>query len=257
MARNEEDVIARTITHLLDQGIVHVLVVDHHSDDRTAELATHADVTVVRYKPTGYAQADIITKLARHAATHDAEWIIPFDADELWYSDDGSPLAQRLLDCPHDVVRGSWWDYYPTLDDPAADDALDRLVWRDVKPRGFYKVAFRADPKARVDYGNHKVDRRGSSVNGVVVVAHYPYRTREQFVRKVMTGAAASRAAFLPRSMMQHWRQLADLGPDRLTTAWDEFVETHRFPADFPIVWTPPDELVHDPYVASLRRTLP
>ena len=251
MVRDEADVIGHAIDHLVGQGISHVLVVDHLSQDETAEIsAKRGDVvSVVPYRHPAYNQGTIVTALARHAARSGAEWIVPFDADEMWYSDDGALLAEHLLSRSDDVAQGSWWNYLPTQADGAEMNPFQRMTWRNGTAQSQPKVAFRANEKITVGYGNHSVEP-AQTVGTGLVVAHYPYRSRKQFLRKITEGAAATKAARLPKRFMSHWRELAALTPDDLQSLWERFVVTHELPFDG---WNQHRELVHDPGAELLR----
>ena len=87
MVRDEEDIIDWTLQHLLDQVVDHIIVADNLSVDETpwklAALASTGKVTVIQDDEPGYYQDKKMTDLAHMAAADfDAEWILPFDADE-------------------------------------------------------------------------------------------------------------------------------------------------------------------------------
>ena len=199
VVRDEADVIGQTVDHLLEQGISRIVVVDHRSSDATAEVLATRAVTVIPYRHEGYAQSAIMTALARHAAAHGADWVIPFDADEIWSTRDGSTLAEHLAARHEDAVEAQLTSYVPTTSDPDDPDPLRRLVTRFREPDGLPKVAFRAAASVTVGMGNHAVHPQGTTGGGLVI-AHYPYRSREQFARKVRQGRAGLDAAKLPPS---------------------------------------------------------
>ena len=118
-----------------------------------------------------------------------AGWVIPFDADEVWLADGhhAGAVAGRLR---RRRGAGPRFNHVPTADDdPAEPDPVRRLRWRKTEPNRLHKVAFRAHRRARLHYGNHGVHRRGRRTGGLEI-RHFPYRSEEQFVRKLRQGSA-------------------------------------------------------------------
>src|SRR5258706_10050034 len=92
LVKDESDVIADTVAHLLSQ-VDEVIVADNLSTDGTRDLLETMPVTVIDDREVGYYQSAKMTKLARLALSHGHEWVVPCDADEVWYS-----LFGRLAD---------------------------------------------------------------------------------------------------------------------------------------------------------------
>ena len=259
--RDDADISGLAVDHLLAQGVRHVLAIDHGSTDDTRRiLAERHDVTVIPYPDTAFYQGAMITVLARHAAQHGAEWIVPFDADECWWTTDGTQLADHLLSRSDDVVEAASWSYLPTTIDISDENPFHRLAHRSDKPDGYRsdrpdgltKVAFRASSRITVRDGNHAVRPAGQIGSGLVI-AHYPYRSRDQFIRKFSQGNAALSATRLDRSVSGHWRVLGARGAAELGKVWDNFVVTHELPYNG---WQAPEVLVRDPEARSLRTVI-
>jgi hypothetical protein len=252
VVRDEADVVGVAIDHLLKQGVSHVLAIDHLSSDETTQvMAQHGDVvTVVPYRHAAFAQGTLMTALARHAARHGAEWIVPFDADEIWWTCDGRPLAEHLLARTDDVARAMCWNYLPTASDSADESPVCRLTHRDEKPaEAWSKVAFRSHARVTVEEGNHGVSPERRIGSGLVI-AHYPYRSRDQFIRKALQGNAGLSAARQPSNLGTNWRELGVFDATQLGQIWDDFVVTHQLPYD---LWHAPGVLTRDPEARSLR----
>ena len=165
--------------------------------------------------------------LARAAARAGASWVVPFDADEIWLAPSGS-VVEWLDGCDAAVVQAPMFNHVPTTtDDLSEPDPVRRLRWRKTQPNRLHKVAFRAQRRARVAYGNHGVSRSGTRTAGLQI-RHFPYRSEEQFVRKLRQGAAA----------------LGARDDDGLRDAWRELVETQNLPFEW---WVPSKGLVEDP----------
>jgi len=223
MVRDEEDVIATTVRNMIDQCDA-VVVADNRSTDRTREILDelrleHPDRLVVLDDPEpAYMQSEKMTRLAGYARTElAAEWIVPFDADEWWYSPFGrirevlDDVAEQWL-----IVPAPLFDHVATgEDDPTELNPVRRLRWRRRDANPFPKVACRFRSDLVIAQGNHDAyyAGRGTRFDELLVVRHFPYRTPAQLVRKVRNGAAAYAAAgsSLPTSFGAHWRQWGDL----------------------------------------------
>jgi len=223
MVRDEEDVIESTVAHMLAE-VDAVLVADNLSTDSTREklelLAAGAEgrLVVVDDLEPGYHQSEKMTALAHRARIElAAEWVVPFDADEWWYSPFGR-IADVLADVAPQwlVVPAPLFDHVATgEDDPHELDPVRRLRWRRRNRNPLPKVAARFRSDLVIAQGNHDAifRGRGTYFDELLVVRHFPYRSVEQLVRKVRNGAAAYRAAgdSLPEAFGAHWRQWGDL----------------------------------------------
>jgi len=212
--RDEADVVAHTIEHLLGQGVHHVLVADNLSGDGTPhvlqDIAARWPVTVLHDGLPAMLQEHKMSRLARLATAAGAEWIVPFDADELWCATSGT-LAEVLTRNPHSVLAAPMHDHVPSPDDdPHEPNPYRRMRRRLVDPKVMGKVAFRAHRLAFLEAGNHAVRHpAGPAVPSDLFIRHVPFRTPEQVLRKVRQGAAASIAAARDGNFSVHWRTLA------------------------------------------------
>jgi glycosyltransferase involved in cell wall biosynthesis len=228
MVRDEQDVIGHTISHLLAEGVDHVLVADNLSTDHTRQVLEgfrRTQVTVVDDDDPGYYQNTKMTGLCRRAAAElDAEWVLPFDADEVWYWSHGT-LAEFFAQCQVDVVTCAGWDHIATDDDPIDANPYRAMTQRRIGPQRLGKVAFRFHPDATVDFGNHYVfDHPGPTGTGPQY-RHFQYRSFEQMVRKVRQGKEAYDATDLHPTYGAHWRELGALSDDVLWAKWRRLCE--------------------------------
>lgn len=226
MVRDEADVIAYTIEHLLAQGLEHVIVADNMSTDGTYELlrdmGTTLPVTVVRDRLPAFHQAHKVTRLARLAAAAGADWIVPFDADELWCADGGS-LADVLRASERSVLDAPMFNQVPSNDDdPSEPNPYLRITQRCVDPLVMGKVAFRSHRLAFVAAGNHAVAlpdspiHRRPSDDSPLSIRHVPYRTPAQVARKVHQGTEAVRHPGVPETTSIHWQALSTRDVDQI-----------------------------------------
>ncbi len=224
MVRNELDVIDGCVRHMAGE-VDALIVADNGSTDGTRDvldqLAGELPLTVLDDPDPAYYQSAKMTALADRAGAAGATWVVPFDADEVWYSPHG-PIRDALALAAGNVAPAVLYNHWGTAVDPAGADPFRTMRWRDAKPGTLPKVAFRWRPGATIHQGNHGVDIPGPvhRAEGVLQLRHFPYRSAAQFVSKARQGAAAYRATTLPTSMGAHWRLygqvLDEHGPEAL-----------------------------------------
>lgn len=226
MVRNEEDIIRTTIDHMVAQGLDRVLVSDNLSTDSTPDILQdlarrQPRVLVVTDTLDAYHQDHKMTLLGRYASRAGADWLVPFDADELWFAESTS-VAEHLrslgaADRPVGTVRACWHDCVP-LAPPGRDwRAADFLL--NATPATLAKVAVRAHPLVRINFGNHSATRAGAQADGLHI-AHAAYRSPKQLAGKVRRGSSALQLAERASGYGGHWRQLARLSDQQIDELW-------------------------------------
>jgi glycosyltransferase involved in cell wall biosynthesis len=203
MVRNEEDVIGHVVRHMLAE-CDRVIVADNRSTDGTlAELANieTGDLTVVDEPRFAFCQTDTMNRLA--AMAPDADWIVPFDADEWWDSAEGR-IADVLMGLDADATMTRTWDMVPQPDDPDDPNPFSRItryrpgsLW--AQPR-HGKVAFRPGPGRHIQQGNHGLAGEVQPPVGPLRLRHIPFRSFEQAKAKVRHGRDVLLAAGMPPS---------------------------------------------------------
>lgn len=251
MVRDEADVVEGTIRHMAAE-VDHLIVADNRSADGTRsildQLASELPLTVVDDPDPAHYQGRKMSALAERAGDAGADWVVPFDADELWYSPLGR-IADVLALAVGNLASGSLFNHWSTAVDPAGVDPFRTMGWRDQNPSRLPKVAFRWRRGATLHEGNHGVDLPGHPHPAVVVleIRHFPYRTPEQFARKAQQGAAALAATTLPTGVGAHWRLYAEAAERHGIEALHDHFRRHFWH------FAPLDSgLVHDP--APYRR---
>lgn len=200
----DEPWIGEVIDHLWAEG-VDTVTVEVDEPDQTAELALAHKAQVALPDEPGYYQSARTTRLAASVASV-GDWVIPFDADEFWYSDHG-PLKTALERV--DAVKC----YARMFLHRDADH-------RRKEPKPLPKVAFRWFAGAVIADGNHDVNLPGG-VWGVVDLREIQYRSLDHLKAKVEKTRALHRITpGLPEGFGFHMRQLAAMNDQELEDEW-------------------------------------
>lgn len=221
MMKDEADICYWTVKNMVQQ-VDTVLVLDNNSSDNTAELCKAAGAIVFPDPSVAYYQSEKMTNLAKTARLeYGADWVVPFDADEIWYSPFGkisdllSELSPQWL-----AASAKMYNHYATAKDPEFSNPIKRLGWRHRESGALPKVACRWREDMIIHQGNHSAFYEGGTTvfDNYLVIRHYPYRSPEQFLRKIENGSKAYRATTLEEDVGAHWRSYGQLlekkGPD-------------------------------------------
>lgn len=228
MVKDELDVVEAFIRHTCTQ-VDRMIVADNASTDGTRdvldELARDLPLTVIDDPEVGYFQSFKMTALAARAAADGAEWVLPADCDEWWYT----PFAPRIADLFDDVrwthasiLTAELYDHVPTALDPDTGDPFQRIGWRRRDAAPLMKVAAKARPAVTIHQGNHGADH-GGRVDGLLIVRHFPLRSPEQMIRKARNGGKAYAATNLPEDHGKHWRDWNRLSDEQLGDVFRQF----------------------------------
>ncbi len=237
MVKDEIDILPCTIQHMLTQ-VDELLVLDDGSTDGTYEYLESLNdefgpvhIRTWVGKDVGYMQSLKMTELATRARIElGATWVVPFDADELWTSQWGTVKEVCLNhEDTYGIIRADLFDHMVTgiwNESPEWFGPFRKMQWRRVNPLPLPKVACRATDDLVIEQGNHgaryNVPARMTE-EAPIVVHHYPYRSHEQFIRKVRNGAAAYAKTDLPETAGAHWRQWGKFTDEQLVALFDTY----------------------------------
>lgn len=251
--RDEDDIVEGSIRRMLRQ-VDHVIVGEGNSSDNTRpildQLASETDrLTVLDDTARNFEQRDVMTRYAHLAREMGGTWGVFFDMDEAWYSTDGK-IHITLNNLPGHILIATARNLTHCAtsdDDPDEPDPMTRMEWRSVEMLPLGKVACRLREDLQVGHGNHSAaysnDPYPAAVNGLLESRHFPYRSPEQFVKRVKVAWPMLRDSGLPEThgahMWAYGRHLDEFGEEGLRQ-W--FANGMHFtnPAANP-------ELVHDP----------
>lgn len=247
VVRDEVDVIEASVRHALRVLCDRVLVLDNGSADGTWEVLTRLARTLPlkAIRDDGpFDQSSMMTGLLHEASTAQVAWVVPFDADEFWWSPGSSPRAALdavpehvgVLTCPvkNFVARRSERELSPTSLLSMGYRALG--AWADrtdvidgqagfVELRYPPKVLLRPCLSATIGPGQHEVrghGREGRSGEWLTCL-HAPLRSFAHLQRRALL---AERHLDSARSggptgswQFQMWARLAS--EDKLDKEWE------------------------------------
>lgn len=209
---DEQAIIGHTVTHLLREGVDHIVVsVGGGFDTETRHILNIPGVTYEdQYGP--FDQGKEITRLAYVARNaYHADWIIPFDADEFWIDPLGGTIREVLEQLPAECLK---------VHCAVFKHASPKLKYTVQNPLG--KVAFRPSDEMTVAWGNHDVhlDRAGDEEHGLLEIRELQYRDYDHFVAKIDKARRLFDSWDVPEQHGHHMRQL--VASEDLAAAWEQ-----------------------------------
>lgn len=237
MMWNEEDVAEYVVRHMLTE-CDRVIVADNNSTDFTRSILESIGderLTITDEPSFAYYQSHTMNRLADMARIDfKADWVVPFDADEVWYSPSW-PLKDVLPSLDTGQVKAGEYVFVPRpTDDPTEPNPFRRCVWRrDLVPD--FKVAFRPQSGKLLGFGGHifGADAWEDVARHTLFIRHLPYRSLDQAKRKLRHGKAALEAAGQSKAVGWHWHQYGGWDDEQMANWWNS--------------WTGPAGLTRDP----------
>ena len=224
MVKNEADIVGAAVRHLFAEGVDGMVVAENGSSDETLEtlrrLSVEFPIKIVADPEPAYYQAKKMTALANLAGESGADWVIPFDADEIWCASSGT-VADTLRASDEDVVAARVINHLAHWRRAWKRDLFDRLALRERDPYPLPKVAFRYKAGISLIQGNHGLDGlEPPEPSGLLEIRHFQYRSFRQFHRKVTNGQRAYALTDLPSTAGGHWRALGQRNRLWLLVTW-------------------------------------
>lgn len=214
--RDEDDIIEPSLRRMCAQ-VDHIIVGEGCSSDETRPIierlvAEGLPITLFDDEALNYEQRDVMTGYARIAREMGAKWGLFYDTDEAWNADSG-PITDVLDGLSADVliVHADNTTHCATSeDDPTDPDPMSRMKWRSVDVLPLGKVACRLRDDLVIDHGNHAAHYtqhpRPRTISDVLHSRHFPYRTPEQFIKRVSIAWPMLQKSGLPESHGEHMR---------------------------------------------------
>lgn len=201
LVRDEEDIVDANMHYHLEQGVDHIIVCDHNSVDDTPDIVLEyvkKGCATYQKQPKGELRQSLwVTQMARMAYGMGAKWVINNDADEFWMPSLGFNL-RRWFDqfrWPNIIIVDRH-DFITPENDPRP--FWQKMIYRKVRSRNSLgqplppKAAHRSAKGLVVNAGSHNVAgfrwKRYGKAN--LDILHFPVRSRDQYIRKIMKGGS-------------------------------------------------------------------
>jgi hypothetical protein len=227
--RDEDDIVEYSLRRMTAQ-VDHVIIGEGCSTDQTRPIverlvAQGLPITLLDDEALNFEQREVMTRYAHIAREMGATWGVFYDTDEAWTAD-GGRIADVLPALADDVliVHADNTTHCATSeDDPSDPDPMGRMKWRQANVLPLGKVACRLRDDLVIGHGNHSAgyddDQRPLTIGEVLHSRHFPYRTPEQFIKRVRIAYPMLKRSGLPRHHGQHiweygecWEQHGDDG---------------------------------------------
>ncbi len=261
VVRNEADIIETMVRHNLHY-VDHLVVIDNDSLDETSQIVRRlqneglACELRVDYRRNSVQHIIFTEFLNSCESEFNAERVILLDADEFIKSD-REAFRDEMLNTS-EVIDLPWLTYVPTpSDDQSALTVLSRITHRRLVEDPQYtkttvpKQYFRS---SQLGPGSHGFKVNGRKVKGktssTIQLAHFPVRTSEQLLGKVLLGSWSVRTRKHLRSEAFHWTALAKQFCASPTISIDELSDIARNYAS-----KSTSELIYDPLEVHFDET--
>lgn len=271
IVKNEADIVEAFVRHTLHH-LDRLVVIDHQSDDATPRiLAALRDeglpLSLHRVEDIAFDHARWMRDALRLALDqHPADAYLALDADEFLRCESPAALREALSRLPPGTPGHLRWQTLvpaPGSDPAAEPHVLRRLTHRFAEePGAQHKVVLPRDLLRRSDWriatGNHWMLRADDSrIEGIelpaVRLAHLPFRSPAQVVRKVALGWLGHRLAAGPHARAMplnwHWRGLFEHMLEGRFPGWDDLpaLAASAYGSELPRPDAAMPALVHDP----------
>lgn len=218
LVRNEDDIIRENIEYHLNNGVDHFIITDHHSTDNTPNiLREYEKKGVVEFlveTSNEHHQALWVSEMARKAyEKYGADWVINNDADEFWVPQKGN-IKDFFESIDDDVYKlhVSRFDFFYN---PYRDIKFyDAMLFREFVKK-WTKCCHRGVSDIVVEVGNHDANSKSMqekyrALENIIdlIIFHFPVRTRERYMKKMIEGTASvMNTPGIPSEMFFHWKR--------------------------------------------------
>lgn len=264
--RNEADIIETMVRQNLNY-LDHLVVIDNGSIDGTPDIIRRLQSEGLSCElrfctRQNHQQHAILTDFVQGSVREfSATRVVLIDGDE--FIDGDRDAVVEEFNTSSDVLAIPWKTYVPTQD----DDRTGRTVLSRIRHRRAFECpqyVKASIPKdlcglIKVGRGSHSVRRNGKKVRAVsarnISIAHFPVRSPEQLVGKVLLGSWKIRMRKHSSGEAGHWmdlarelRQTPHLSDERFFEIASTYANQSRATLVFDPVDVKFDEMLAEPY---------
>lgn len=217
------------------------VLIDNGSTDNTLNILrslTDEGFNIIIYSDheNAYLQSMKMNTLIRRVlAEYETDWIMPLDDDEILFSPNGNSVRDIISKWNTDQsYYVKWKIYFPveSSDDPEEICVPKRIVCSfDKKHDVEHKVMFSSKTASLegflIGQGNHDFvgPNTPKTDENELLIAHYPVRSREQLVSKVLVGWTNNLATpFREERNGGHWEKIYNIYKSRMSVEEDHIL---------------------------------
>lgn len=204
MVRDEADIIRSNILYHLDRGVDFIIATDNLSRDATPDILQEFEsagvLHLIHERGDNFEKSRWVTRMARLAwSRYGADWVINNDADEFWWPETGN--LKDVLSAVPDEYTGVEVQRSNFIPRPGSHcSPIERMIVRDLRQTNALgsplppKVCHRGMADVITDQGNHTLLAPTGVklfLSAALQIFHYPLRSPDQMVRKVVNAGAA------------------------------------------------------------------
>jgi hypothetical protein len=231
MVKNEDDIIGYNIEYLQTQGIDHFYIANNLSTDNTSTILNslktkYSNITLIDDNEEGHFQSEKMTRLINECYEMGADYILPIDSDEKWYSKiHGKTISEAVRQYQSPSIFGvELIDFIPDKNQVMNGNPFDIIDNVKYGYTSFPKVAFTKQEGVIITDGNHDVlHHQGQRISTVLGAYHYQYRSKEQFLKKVRQNMTSIEKHPNPY-IATHWRSMTNMSDEELNTEWSNLM---------------------------------
>lgn len=212
--KDEADIITATITNLAQQGVDSIITTDGQSTDGTRDILSDLSRTLIPIRVINdpcefHHQHALMNMVAALAQADDADWVLPFDADEFWSATSHATIREALSSVDVSIASASTYQYFD----------YER---REELPKLFPKVVFRPTGDFDLSMGSHSViisNYNGPIAVNLLTIREVQFRGFDHFRYKVRQRTAAF-PPDVPSGNGAHVRTWGAMSDDELVAEW-------------------------------------
>lgn len=236
MVKNEDDIIGHNIEYLQTQGIDHFYIANNLSTDNTSTILNklktkYSNITLIDDNEEIYFQSEKMTGWMNECYKMGADYILPIDSDEKWYSKiHGKTISEAVRQYQSPSIFGvELIDFVPDKNQVVNENPFDVI---DNVRYGYPsqpKVAFTKQEGVIIANGNHEIlHHRGERISTVLGAYHYQYRSKEHFLKKVRQNMTSIKNH--PNQYIgTHWASMVNMSDEQLDTEWNNLIDVPTY----------------------------
>ena len=223
IVKNEEDILPFVLANTLNQ-VDKIFIINNNSIDTTEDviLSFRDRVEYYENKKEYYNHGEWMTQLANMAIKNKFDWIVPIDGDEIWSNLSVLRNNNQYNFFVIESIKNHMFTNYTGSFHPSK-----MPYYKEEKTlRNAFKTSISIQAITEGSHYIKGVNNRIVSYSSSIAIDHYPFRSENQYIRKVTNGTAAMMTRKTTSVEAWHWKVLTqNLDKFKKLTAFRKFVK--------------------------------